>query len=945
MVAEALGLNWWGMVIINSMKSSWKHAAAGWVRGAIIVTLIALTACAEDGADAENRLAVAKQLLAAGDFNGAVLELKSAVQADKNNNEARFILAQTYLETGNAAGALKEFERVRESGMAGAELNIGLTRAMILSGKFDAAATEISISGNPEQKEWLLLQGLLDYGLNRYEAAKENYQKVLALDPQHIEAHRGLLQTELALGNRELARAEISRALEVTQDDLAIWMLKGQLDISEDRFEEARSSYQKALSLAPKSAAAHLGLAMAMVSLDALPEAIENLDALGPSAEEDPRVNYLRALIAKKRGEPESALQYARKVLRIAPNHVPTMMLAATLNMQLGDYSAAEDQLNGVLAIEPDHSGAKRMLGAVRLAAGHLDEALASVPDLNIETLENPQMLALLGAAYLKSGRYVEGEKSLSKAYELSPDSAPIRTQLALSKLSLGKTEEGLADLAEIRSNTPDFAQAYLLSVVVYLHLGDGDRALEMAQSFLEQDRNSAMARNLIGFVQQRLGHDKAARENYEAALAIDEAFHPAQLNLARMAAQAGDDEQVTRRLESILKQTPYYPGALLGLASLAVKNNDLDEAERLWQEARQHNPHADAPRVLLANHYLNAKNLPRAKEMAIEAHDVAPDSVLAQLTYANVMLASGDAAAAVPALERLAARAPVSTVSLQLLADAYSRLGNKDGLEKTLRLITAQDPGNVGANTALAGMAVRRGEFADAYAIAEKLIAVGDTSAAGYVLKGDILMADGKRDEAIAAYARAHELAPSSQTVLKLFAAEKQAGGNPDRLVAWLENNPDDSAVRTVYATELQADGRRGDAITQYERVLAQGVSDPGVLNNLAWLYNERGTGEALEFARRAFDSAPERAEIMDTYGWILVTQGQPEQGLELLRKAIDRAPKNADIRYHLAQALARTGENEAALKELKPVLDGNDTFSSRAEAETLLKKLTDSQ
>ena len=92
------------------------------------------------------------------------------------------------------------------------------------------------------------------------------------------------------------------------------------------------------------------------------------------------------------------------------------------------------------------------------------------------------------------------------------------------------------------------------------------------------------------------------------------------------------------------------------------------------------------------------------------------------------------------------------------------------------------------------------------------------------------------------------------------------------------------------------------------------------------------------MEFARRAFEAAPEHAEIIDTYGWVLVGRGKSEQGLELLRKAVDRAPRNGDIRYHYAAALSAKGERGAAMEELQALLAGNETFALRTDAAALL-------
>jgi Flp pilus assembly protein TadD len=75
-------------------------------------------------------------------------------------------------------------------------------------------------------------------------------------------------------------------------------------------------------------------------------------------------------------------------------------------------------------------------------------------------------------------------------------------------------------------------------------------------------------------------------------------------------------------------------------------------------------------------------------------------------------------------------------------------------------------------------------------------------------------------------------------------------------------------------------------------------------VLNNLAWLYDARGDARAVPLAKRAYDLLPERAEIADTYGWLLARFGKIEQGISLLDTAAKGAPKNGDIRYHQAAA-----------------------------------------
>ena len=192
-----------------------------------------------------------------------------------------------------------------------------------------------------------------------------------------------------------------------------------------------------------------------------------------------------------------------------------------------------------------------------------------------------------------------------------------------------------------------------------------------------------------------------------------------------------------------------------------------------------------------------------------------------------------------------------------------------------------------------------------------------------------------------MAAYLEDFALAPGSELVLKIDRLEHLLGQGGERLRNWLAEHPDDLQVRLVHASQLQQRGAAGDAIEQYEALLDQRGRNPVVLNNLAWLYFEKGDERALGFAKEAHDLAPDTPEILDTYGWILAGRGQREQGYELLTKASELAPKNPDISYHLASVLAESGHADQALARINQMLNDNPEFALRKDALELQAKL----
>jgi cellulose synthase operon protein C len=124
------------------------------------------------------------------------------------------------------------------------------------------------------------------------------------------------------------------------------------------------------------------------------------------------------------------------------------------------------------------------------------------------------------------------------------------------------------------------------------------------------------------------------------------------------------------------------------------------------------------------------------------------------------------------------------------------------------------------------------------------------------------------------------------------------------------------------------------------YQRVLDQTPRESLALNNLAWLNYETGNRpKALELGRLAYEVAPNRPEIADTYAWILVEHGDVQQGLDLLAR-IGNDKAAPEIRLHYAQALARGGKTAQAV-ELARVLAASPVAAVSGPARTLLASL----
>lgn len=912
-----------------------------------MVVVAALAAAAglimhqRNAVDPDTLLRRAEKRIDEGKLNDAVIDLKTVISEDRDNRLARAMLGNLYLEVGHPKGALKELRRARELGATGPEIARGIARALLTTGQFDEAATEIAINGGAEDPEWRVLTGMLDLAQQRLDDARRVFQNVLAQDPDNAEARRGLMQAELSAGNADLARAELETLLAADDADAGLWLLRGELDIHDGDLEAAEASFRKAVALEPDNPLTRIGLARVLVETAQYDLATNELDAIGTAGGDDPRVNFLRARIAEGNNDPNSALQALRKVLQVAPMHRQSLVLAGKLHFARNEFTRAQDYISRLLEIEPKNALAQRMMGAIQLAAGRTDglASFSEVMEQNDGT-QDAGMLALLGTAYLKHGRMDDGQKSLERAVELAPDSLPIRTQLALSHLGAGKPQDAITELQGVLAEDPDFVQARIILALVHMANGDNAAAVETADALVARHPDSALAHNVRGYIGEATGDRGSAAGFFRQAIERDPAFHPARINLARLAIADKNFDEAQKQFDRILELTPFHSFALLGKAAIAVQADKLDEAERLWQLAREHNPDAVAPRLLLSQHYRAKDNPTLAETLVTEAYELAPFSPPVQAQYATIKADAGHYEEALVAARQIVERDPGSVPGLELLARIYNFLGDEGGLVKTLEQIADVAPEVVGARVLLGRLAIRRRNFDEAGQIADAIIAGDENAAAGYELRGDVRAAQGDPEGARAAYLQAFETGPDGVKVVKLDRAERELGVAGDRLSAWLAEHPGDLQVRLVRASLLH-DSSSNDAIAEYEKLHQAQGNNPVVLNNLAWLYFEAGRPGALAMAQQAYEIAPQSPEIMDTYGWILFHEGKREQGIDLLDKALQAAPDNPDIAYHNARALHESGQSRQALRLLGPMLEKHAEFPSREDAQTLLAEL----
>ena len=213
-----------------------------------------------------------------------------------------------------------------------------------------------------------------------------------------------------------------------------------------------------------------------------------------------------------------------------------------------------------------------------------------------------------------------------------------------------------------------------------------------------------------------------------------------------------------------------------------------------------------------------------------------------------------------------------------------------------------------------------------------------------GKLLKGDVYLVEKQMDKAIDVYQQAYKIQPNDKvlfTLADLFIAQKKQPEAISLLNRALEKDPKNVGIHFKLASIYQQENDFKQAEAHYDAMLTQQTDNVLALNNLAYLYFQKNDPRALDLAKRAYDKAPESAAVLDTYGYILIKQGQPKVGLPILEKAAGLAPKANDIQFHLAEAYVANDNSAKAITLLEPIVKAEQDFTEKKSAVSLLEKL----
>lgn len=201
------------------------------------------------------------------------------------------------------------------------------------------------------------------------------------------------------------------------------------------------------------------------------------------------------------------------------------------------------------------------------------------------------------------------------------------------------------------------------------------------------------------------------------------------------------------------------------------ARNGRIAEAERACRGALSRTPH-DARLLALLGHLLAARGAHGEAAVAVaSALRADPRCVPALIEDAGLALRGGDPAHALSRYEQALALAPPTPALLLQVAQAASAAGDRERTRRALRHAQTLDPGEPSTGLALLRLESWQQRHADAVAVADAVLRRAPRAAEAWRLLGESLVALGRSEDALAAFAEGHRQVPSDVPLLEALA------------------------------------------------------------------------------------------------------------------------------------------------------------------------------
>lgn len=449
--------------------------------------------------------------------------------------------------------------------------------------------------------------------LGRTRKAKELYEKSVALAPENAgnrvklgmaqirtgEGQKGLAELESAIALNPSASSadhtlvmilisqnETDKALQAVQalekrrpDKADTHFLKGAVYRAKQDWPTARTHFEQALKLEPKSFAAAASLAQLDVQ-EKKPEAArsrmlsvlkldpKNLDAM-----------LLLATMEFEANRQKEGIDWLRKAVGDNPNSMLPYAVLAEALMKSGQHTDALSSVMKARELNPKDARVAELMGDVQKAMGKKDAAITSYATAAQLQPTSVALQIKLAEAFASNGSLREANNIIRRTLQVFPQNMMAKIALA-ENLTLSKSFPEAIDLAkQIQRQAPKQPAGFILEAEIGMAQQDYQRA---AAGYEAADalKPSGLARVRLHQARSLFGKGPVPDTGLQEWVKTNPEDTSTRYYLAEVERTAGRNKAAIAHYQAILKLSPKNAGALNNMALALHSEGDPKAAD-----------------------------------------------------------------------------------------------------------------------------------------------------------------------------------------------------------------------------------------------------------------------------------------------------------------------------------------------------------------------------
>ncbi|HVO63702.1 MAG TPA: tetratricopeptide repeat protein [Terriglobales bacterium] len=720
----------------------------------------------------------------------------------------------------------------------------------------------------------------------------------------------------------------------------------GQRYFQKGKYREAAIQFANALQVDSRFVDAHYRLAQSYMRLQNWNQAYEELDRtvqLQPDHTEAQLDLANLLLLSKDFKDFNSAQQHIDAVLARNPNSAPAHVAEANLKARQNDMSTALREMQKAIDLAPDHWDMYQNLAILQMQANQPDAAEASFKKAVSLNPRETTLHLTLGGFYQQRSRFAEAEQEFKAAIENDRANPDARSALARLYLAQGKKVEAEQFLKQAKADLPDNPAGYRMLGDYYFAIGDLDKAVAEYSSLYQQHQNDLLTKK--NYIQLLILKNRVAdaKKLNEEVLKANPNDGEALVYRGQIQIREGQARDAAETLQQVLQNEPdnavahYHLGIafdMLGNVSRAEGewrnavrlNANITDAQKALAAAEMRNGEWDALRdtstqiinlqpnvpdgyALRAIAEINRKQVSDAENDLQKAMDVAPQSPVGYVQMGNLRASQNRLADALSNYEKALDRDANSAEAMLGIANVYLSQKKVDSAIARVQAQLGKQPGNSNFHYILGSLLVEKKDFAGSEAELKRAIDLDKSNVNALLKLGQVEVALGAVDQAIATY---------------------QASAR---------NNPSDIRFYILTGELYEAKRDWSQAKDMYQKALQIQADNPLASNNLAYVMLEQGgnVDVALSMAQIARRGMPDSPNAADTLGYAYLEKGAYNSAIDLFKQAIqlDKNPTpDPTFYYHLGLAYEKTQQARLAKQQFERALKISPTFSDADDA-----------